>query len=249
MLNLLGFPAPPRVERPEHLDSHGVGERDLAETFADIARVNRFLGGVGAVRNALAPLVAALPAAPRPVRILDIATGSADIPRALVRIARRGGLGGRKVEIVASDNHPRALELARRLSKEYPEVTVVHADALALPWNDASFDIALCSLALHHLSRPNAVKALREMERVARAGFIVNDLVRERLPYALMWTLTRVVRAHPMTRHDGPLSVLRAFTLPEYGAMAREAGIPTIDVRRVPWFRAVLVRQKQTAGG
>lgn len=236
---------PPRVERPERIDSVEHSDRDFAASFADVARVNRFLGGTRAVYRALAPLLAGLPFETRPVRILDIATGSADIPRALVRAARRGRLGGRSLQIVATDNHPKVLALARRLSEGYPEITVEEADALALPHPDKSFDIALCSLAFHHFGPENCVRALREMERVAAHGFIVNDLRRDRIACALIWALTRLVRANRLTRHDAPLSVLRAYTLDEYAAMARKAGIPSFEVRTAPMYRALIVRRPE----
>lgn len=235
---------PPRVERPELIDSPEHSDRDFEASFADIARVNRYLGGTRAVLRALAPLLAGLPDAPGPVRILDIATGSADIPRALVRAARRGRLGGRSVEIVATDNHPKVLALARRLSQGYPEIVVEEADALALPHGDGSFDIALCSLAFHHFGPENCVRVLREMERVAAAGFIVNDLRRDWIACGLIALLTRVVGANWLTRHDAPLSVLRAYTLDEYAAMAQSAGISSFEVQAAPMYRALIVGKR-----
>lgn len=236
---------PPRVERPEQIDSVEHSDRDFAASFADIARVNRFLGGTQAIYRALVPLVAGLPAEPRPVRLLDIATGSADIPRALARAARRGRLGGRSVRIVATDNHPKVLALARRLSEAYPEIAVEEADALALPYADRSFDIALCSLAFHHLGPENCVRALREMERVTTGGFIVNDLRRDWIACVLIAVLTRLVGAHRLTQHDAPLSVLRSYTLDEYAAMARAAGISSFEVRPAPFYRALIVRKRE----
>lgn len=235
------LPIPPRQERPELIDSVAPSDRDFAASFGDIARVNRYLGGTRAVFGALAPLIAALPSAPRPVTLLDVATGSGDIPRAIVQQARRGGWGGRPVRVVATDNHPKVLALARRSCLPYPEITIEKADAFALPYADRSFDIALCSLAFHHFGFEDAVRALRELGRVARTGFIVNDLVRDWAACGLIWLLTRLLRANRLTRHDAPLSVLRAFTPDEYVRMAHAAGISSYKIRTAPFFRAVLV--------
>lgn len=194
--------------------------------------------------RALGPLVAGLPPSPHPIRILDIATGGADIPRAIVRRARAGRLGGRAVRIVATDNHPKALALARRLCQGYPEIAVEAADALALPYADDAFDIALCSLAFHHFGPENCVRVLRAMERIASGGFIVNDLRRDPVACALIWALTRIVGANRLTRHDAPLSVRRAYTIAEYVALARQAGIPGFEVRAAPMYRALIVRKR-----
>lgn len=240
------FTPPRRAEREELIDSEEPDEADFAGSFADIARVNRFLGGTRAVLNALPELLSDAPEG-RPVRVLDIATGSADIPRALVLAARSGRFGGRKLEVAATDNHPKVLAYARRLTPPgaYPEITVEAADAFALPYPDGTFDIALCSLAFHHFGPDRCVALLREMERITTRGFLVNDLIRDRVACGLIWALTRLVGANRLTRHDAPLSVMRAYTLPEYAAMARDAGIPHCTVRRVPMYRAVLLRRKQ----
>jgi hypothetical protein len=244
------------------IDSVAPADPDFAASFNDIARVNRYLGGTRAVLRALDPLMRDLGASGRgvaeapggAVRILDLATGSADIPRAIVRAARRGrwgnphGASGFRVEIVAADNHPKVLGLARRLSEAYPEIVVVEADAFALPFADGAFDIALCSMAFHHFGEGNCIDVLRAMDRVSRAGFVVNDLVRDRVACGLIWTLTRLAGANRLTRHDAPLSVLRAFTIDEYVGMVRAAGISGCEVRTAPFYRAVIVRSRLRAG-
>lgn len=236
-----------RAERDELIDSEDPSDADFAASFGDIARVNRFLGGTQAILSALTPLVRGLPEGSN-IRILDIATGSADIPRALAAAARRGQFGpGRTLKIVATDNHSKVLALAERSTPRlsYPEIRVEQADAFALPYPNSSFDIALCSMAFHHFPLDRCVFLLQEMERVSRIGFIVNDLLRDRVAMALIWALTRIVGANRLTRHDAPLSVLRAYTLAEYREMARLAGIPECQVRLVPIYRAVMIRDKR----
>lgn len=241
------FWVPPRVERPELIDSEEPSEADFAASFSDVARVNRFLGGTSAIREALPPLLSIVPAN-RPVRVLDIATGSADIPRSLVLAARRDRLAGRALRITATDNHCKVLAFAHRQTPKdrFPEITIEPANAFALPYPDNAFDIALCSMAFHHFGPQACVSVLREMERVTTVGWVVNDLLRHRLACGLIWALTRLVGANRLTRHDAPLSVLRAYTVGEYAQMTRDAGIPHCTVRRVPLFRAVIVRNKTT---
>jgi ubiquinone/menaquinone biosynthesis C-methylase UbiE len=237
---------PPRAEREELIDSTEPSAADFAASFGDVARVNRYLGGTRAVLRTLPELLHGIEAG-RPVRILDIATGSADIPRALVYATRRDAFGpGLRFDITALDNHPKVLSFARMATPQdaYPEIRIVEGDAFALPYADGAFDIALCSLAFHHFGYDRCISLLREMERVSTRGFIVNDLRRDAVACGLIWVVTRLVGANRLTRHDAPLSVLRAYTLPEYRAMVAEAGLPDTTVRAVPMYRAVLVRKK-----
>lgn len=243
------FFTPPRAEREELIDSQEPSEADFAASFEDVARVNRFLGGTAAALSALTPLLKDTPS-PCTIRILDIATGSADIPRAIVHAARRGRFGAnRRVEIVAVDNHPKVLAFARRKTppEEYAEIALVEGDAFALPFPDESFDVALCSLAFHHFGPERCVALLKEMERLTTQGFIVNDLLRDRFACLAIAALTRAVGANRLTQHDAPLSVLRAYSVPEYRAMLNDADIPAAQsaVRVRPMYRAVLTRQKK----
>lgn len=234
------------MEREELIDSTEPSAEDFAASFGDVARVNRYLGGTRAVLRVLPELLQGAEAG-RPLRVLDIATGSADIPRAITHAARRDTFGpGLRFDITALDNHPKVLAFARTATPRdaYPEIRIVEGDAFALPYADDAFDIALCSLAFHHFGDERCVSLLREMERVSTRGFIVNDLRRDALACGLIWAVTRLVGANRLTRHDAPLSVLRAYTLPEYRAMAQESGIPDISVRSAPIYRAVLVRKK-----
>ncbi len=251
---MIVFAPPPRIERAELIDSHEPSDKDFAESFADIARVNELLGGARAVQSALRPLIARLSLRPYasdgPVQILDIATGSADIPRALIREARGGKLSNRTLAITATDHHPKVLALAQRLTPvaEWPEITIAPADAFQLPYPNGAFDFALCSLAFHHFGPTDCITALREMNRVTTHGFIVNDLIRDHLARALAWTIMRVARANRLSKHDAPVSVMRAYTLPEYRKMGREAGIPNFIVRSAPIYRALLICDKTGYG-
>jgi ubiquinone/menaquinone biosynthesis C-methylase UbiE len=115
----------------------------------------------------------------------------------------------------------------------YPEISVVRADVTALPLREAAADVATASLTLHHLEPDDAVSALAEMAFTARR-VIVNDLLRTRASLALVWLVTRVLAMHPMSRHDGPLSVRRAYTADELGALAEKARIAPLRIRRHP---------------
>jgi hypothetical protein len=78
------------------------------------------------------------------------------------------------------------------------------------------------------------------MARVGRLGFVVNDLWRARFGVALVWLATRVLRCHPISRHDGPLSVRRSYSPEEIRALASNARVRRLEVRRYPWLVRVI---------
>lgn len=228
----------PRAAGAERMDAADVDPRQLAAGLADLRAVNRWLGGRRVVLAHLARLVRAHPRAR--YRLLDVATGSADLPLAVARWARRRGLD---VEVVATDLHAATLEEARRRVAAEPRITVERADALALPYGDGAVDLALCSTALHHFDEAaDVVRVLGELRRVARIGGVVSDLRRSRAALRGARLLAATVwRRHPVTRHDGPLSVRRAFTPAELLAHGRAAGLPRCRVHAHVPFRVALV--------
>lgn len=234
-------PLPRAVNARELLEAEAP-PAELEESLLDVARLNRFFGGTWLTRARVARLLDGI-APDRPVTILDVGTGSADLPVALVRWARRRG---RPIQILALDRNERILAIARRLAAGYPEIVFLLGDGLRLPVKSGAVDMALVSLTLHHLEPAEAPTLLSELNRAARLGFVVNDLVRSRLAYCLVWLATRLFARNRMSRHDGPLSVLRAYTPGETLELARRAGLNGVRVVRYPWLsRQAIVWRKR----
>jgi hypothetical protein len=147
--------------------------------------------------------------------------------------------------ITASDLHPTTLEYASAATADYPEISVARADALSLPFGDATFDIVTSYTTLHHFDRADAATVLREMVRVSRRAVVVTDLSRSgaalvgaNLLAGTLW------RNHPITKHDGPASVRAAFRPGELLQLAQEVTTYACKVRRHPLFRLSLVIAK-----
>jgi SAM-dependent methyltransferase len=224
----------------ELLDAAAHDENELEQSLDQVAEVNRFLGGRRAAWLALRPLL-------KPgetTRILDIGTGSADIPLDLVRRARREGAA---VEITATDVHPQMLAIAAARTRAVTGITVRPADALELPFGNDAYDVVLLSLTLHHFETDTQLRVLREAARVAGRAVIVNELERCRANWwgARFLAVTRW-RGNRLTRHDGPLSVLRAFTESELAAIAAHAGLRVERLDRRFFYRLVLVADTRT---
>jgi SAM-dependent methyltransferase len=209
---------PLRVRHPGHelLDEPVLDPAELRLNLREMARLNRLPGGVAASRRAIDWL---LDGTSDPT-VLDVGTGSADLPAALVRKAN-----GRAVRVLASDLRPEILAYARARVGRLEGVEVLQADARDLPLTDSAVDVAHASLVMHHLDPREAVAALREMRRVARRGVVVNDLRRSPLAFAVTAITVLALTRGRYTRHDGLLSARRAYTLAELDDLAAAAGL------------------------
>ena len=105
-------------------------------------------------------------------QVLDVATGTARLPLALLR---QPSFAGR---VIGLDLSREMLRQAAINTAEYKDrVTLIWQDATYLPFTDASFDAVTCLEALEFL--PDAESALAEMVRVLRPGgifFITNRI-------------------------------------------------------------------------
>ena len=127
-----------------------------------------------------------------------------------------------------------AAALAQRACHGWCEITIVRGDATALPLPADSADVVHAALTLHHLDPDAAVTALAEMARVARGRVVINDLARSRLALVLVWLATRLLTVHPISRHDGPLSVRRSYSRDELRALAERAGARRLTIHEYP---------------
>jgi ubiquinone/menaquinone biosynthesis C-methylase UbiE len=223
----------------ELMDLPGADPAELARTLTDLAWINRWLGGLHLIRRHLASLLGGSSA---PIRILDVGTGYADVPRAIVRWGRRRGL---PLEVEGIDHHDQIVRLARQASAAYPEIRIHRGDALALPYPPGSFDIVLASLVLHHMEGEAQVQLLRELHRVASRAVLVNDLRRGRWPLLVTWVALHLLSRNRLIRHDGLVSMRRGFLPEEMMELARRAGWRQVTVSRHVFFRLALFETKE----
>ena len=201
----------------------------LAGNLRDLGRINRLLGGV----RLSAAAIESLAAHRAQLTLLDVGTGGADIPLALLRRAEGRG---RRLDIVGIDSRPEIVAAARSAAAE-SSVTVDRldiqlGDGRSIPYPDRSFDIAHASLLVHHLEPDAAVEVLAEMARVARLGIVVNDLDRTRLGWLGAWLIGHLLTGNPYTRIDAPLSVRRAYRAGEMSTSFGRVGLVPVSSMR-----------------
>lgn len=217
---------PARRRGIEILDQPGVDAALQVRSLADVALANRLFGGGRAV---LAELRQLLPGHGAPMTLLDVGSGIGDIPHRAMRLAAQRGI---RLSCVALD----AAEALARACRERGSMPTC-GDARALPFADRSVDVVTCSQLLHHFADDEARLVLRELDRVARRRVIVADLQRSWLAFAGIWAASFPLGFHPVSRHDGMVSVLRGFTAGELTAQVQAATGARPAVRRRLGFR------------
>jgi SAM-dependent methyltransferase len=207
----------------------------MAHSLTQVSTVNRWLGGDWGLRWGVANLLANR----SEMSILDVGSGDGTTLARLAGWVRRRGI---QVRAVAVDLHAHSCAIARDKVGNWGGVEVIRSDARDLPFPESSFDVVISSLTLHHFDDEDAGTALREMSRVAEGRVVISDLRRSRLSYLGARALAATVwRGNPYTRHDGPVSVLRAFSPSEMKDLARRAGLESVALASGHPFRLTLV--------
>jgi SAM-dependent methyltransferase len=210
-----------RERIPELMDDPALDPAEHRRALAGLARINRFTDSAGVLWPPIAKLARELR---RPVRVLDVATGSGDVPAGLLRKAARAGIA---LEVSGCDISPTAVAAA---TANCPAGRFFTHDALADPLPTGS-DVVTCSLFLHHLPRDSAVSLLGRMRDAAGRLVLVNDLARSRLSFCGVWVACHLLTSSRIVRFDGPASVRSAFTPGEALELAAEAGLTGATVR------------------
>ncbi|HME89148.1 MAG TPA: methyltransferase domain-containing protein [Chthoniobacterales bacterium] len=203
-------------------------ERDLE----NIRELNRWFGSYALISMFLSRWIK--PSAG--MRILDLATGSGDIPRLIAEYGRKVGAN---LHIDALDRQSSTLEIAKKLSAHYPEITFVEGNILE--WSASEpCDLVLCTMALHHFSEDEAVRVLRRCHEQSRKFVLVSDLQRSLLGTIGVHILTTTMFRERMTKYDARLSMVRAFSFAEMSQLARSAGWRNFGHRKFAFSRQAI---------
>jgi len=224
---MTGAPFTPRRRNgPEILDRNDIDPALRARSHRDIAVANAVFGGTRALLRTLGDCADALP---RVTSYLDVGTGTGEATRRAVHYCAGRGI---QLQSIALDLDP-ALAAAARAHADH----AICGSALQLPLADASVDVVACHQVAHHFEGEALATLLREMQRVARCQVIVSDLRRSWVAAAGLWAASFPLWFHPVSRHDGVLSVLRGFTVAELSSLVYESCGVRPRVQRRAGFR------------
>ena len=217
-----------RHRQPEMMDETTLDAAEHARALTGLARVNWWSRSSAIVRPALRSLATEF-SSERPMRLLDVACGGGDVTVAIARWIRLAGL---PVRVSACDISQTALDISQcRAEASGESIEFFQHDLLRSPLPE-EFDVVMCSLFLHHLDEPDAVRVLRSMSAAAARAVLVNDLIRSRHGYWLAMLGTRLLTRSRIVHTDGPLSVAGAFTTNEALQLCEQAGLSDVTISR-----------------
>ncbi len=227
---------PPRIEASELLDLGAGSAQDVEQNFADLWRINAYLGGLRAITAHLYPR---LRQQKTPLNVIDIGSGSADIALQISQWSRRNQID---LRIWALDLSARNLAVAHRHTTSEARMALLQADALHLPLRAESVDYCISSLFLHHLTPEQIIMFLAQTFAASKKGIIMSDVVRGWLPLLLFKLGQPIFARSFLTRYDGAVSIRRAYTPDELLQMARSAGLSAARVHQhFPWRMTLVV--------
>lgn len=229
-----------RVAADEIMDTQPLPGPVVDRTLRFLELTNRRFGGAGVVVRALERWRAGWPPGTA-LRLLDVGTGAADIPRAVLGWARTRGVA---LEIVAVDSAAGVAAAASERARGVRGLSVECASLAEVAASGRRFDYVTASLVLHHVHPDEVGGALASMDRLAKRGLIVSDLKRSPVALAGVGILASVAGNH-VVRHDGPLSVRRAFTVVELRDLAARCGLGYLEARSEGPFRVSLSGEKR----
>ncbi|MET0373115.1 MAG: methyltransferase domain-containing protein [Rhizorhabdus sp.] len=216
-------------------------QMDAADLPPDIyAAVLRDLSAVNRWTLAARPTIGFLDRVARrgtPLRILDVGYGAGDMLRAVARWGARRGVPTQHVGIVIN---PKSAAVARSLTPSDMPIDYRTGDYASL--GGQGWDVILSNLVAHHMTWTELIAFLRFMDREARRGWLVNDLLRHRFSHLGYPLLARLMRWHPIVRQDGTLSIARAFRPTEWSDLLSAAEIGDARIFRAFPFRLCVQR-------
>jgi ubiquinone/menaquinone biosynthesis C-methylase UbiE len=214
-----------RIDIPELLDTDACPPEEVSVSLRDMARVNRWFGGVSTTVELIRR--ASRTTETTRLSLLEVAAGLGEVPELAARRLAREGI---TVNVTLLDRARTHLPANSR---------AVAADALALPFPDGAFDLVSCNLFAHHLEPVQLTGFVKEALRVTRSAVLINDLVRHPMHVALVYAGFPLMRSR-VSRFDGVASVRRAYLPEEIRQILMSTSTepkPRSEIFRHPLFR------------
>lgn len=192
---------------PEIMDDFSIEGDTLINTLNKIARINQFLGGNKLTIGSVKDLIKNIPLE-QEICIIDLGCGNGDMLRALAHYAAESHHNFRLIGI---DANPFTISYATESSIHYPTIKYYSEDVFDAKFKNFKYDIALCTLTLHHFDEDEIITIMQILERQSTIGIVINDLHRNAIAYRLFQMLCFVFRLNKMAKKDGLTSILKGF--------------------------------------
>lgn len=205
-----------RSSQREIMDDFELQGKELKKTLEDLDKVNKWLGGNKVTLEGVEKVLKSACYA-QPVSIMDVGCGNGSLLKEVAEYGRKNGI---KMRLLGIDANHHAVELARKNTIDFPEITFQALDIFSEEFRAQKVDLILCNLTLHHFTDAEIKQILRNFVKNAMMGIVINDLHRTRIAYYLFKAFCTVFIDNEIARKDGLTSILRSFKkkdLIEYG--------------------------------
>lgn len=196
-----------RSDKTEIMDDFSLEGEVLREALDKIAKINQLLGGNKLTLDGVKKLISKV-SKEQEIVIVDIGCGNGDMLRSLAKFSIENHLN---FQLIGIDANSFTINHARKLSENYSNINFRCEDILDKSFAELKYDIALCTLTLHHFKDNEIVQLLNVLIRNSQTGIVINDLHRSAIAYRLFQGLCFVFRLNSMSREDGLVSIKRGF--------------------------------------
>ncbi len=196
-----------RTDKTEIMDDFDLQGAELEKTLEDLDHINKWLGGNKITLQGIQKLLKNYPK-DTPVHIVDVGCGNGAVLR---EIAQWGRAKNYKLRLTGIDANTYAIDIAKRVSRKYPEISYSPVNIFSENFGAQEFDIILCTLTLHHFKDPQIKEILNNFYRQCKIGVVINDLHRSRHAYYLFQVFCKVFIKNKIAKEDGLTSILRGF--------------------------------------
>ncbi len=222
-----------RAIAEELMDSDDLDPDTYAVVVHDLAQVNTLT----LARRPTLRFLNRIALRQEPIRILDVGFGDGDMLRAIAKWSRSVS---QPVELVGIDLNPRSAPAA--LASTHADMAIEYRTGDYANLSGGRWDVILSSLVAHHMTDGQLINFLQFMDQEATRGWFINDLHRHGFAWTGFPLLARVMRWHPIVRHDGQLSIARSYRVGEWGPILAAAGITDARVTRFFPFRLCVAK-------
>lgn len=209
------------------MDDFNFHGHDMKLLLNDLQWVNKWLGGTRISLQGISVLLRSIPKE-RLITLVDIGCGDGEMLRQCAAFALKKGY---TFQLIGLDANAHILEEARSRSKQYPNISFQKIDVFSEEKSVPEFDIALCTLFLHHFKNEAVDLLLQNLSEKAKVGIVVNDLARSATAFWLFKGIGVLFLKTKIARHDGLVSVARGFTKTELKKISEGIKATTISLK------------------
>ena len=223
----MGINTNQRTSEHEIMDDFLLEGEELRTTLDGIAKINRFLGGNNITLNGVKKLLSTS-CKNETITIVDIGCGNGDMLRMLSDYGNKHHI---KLSMLGIDANPYTINYAVQLSKDYTNISYLCADIFDENFEDVKYDIALCTLTIHHFGDREILSLIASLVKVSKLGVVINDLQRSKMAYRLFQAIAVVFRLNRMTKVDGLISILRGFKRDELDRFSKKLNLENYSIQ------------------